>query len=450
MARILCVDDEAGALDILKDTLRKAGHEPVGVRNVDAAMAVLGRGGVDLVLSDYRMPETSGLEFLNRIQEEGLDVPLVMITGHASVGHAVTAMKAGAIDYVTKPVRAGQLELVVAQALELVRLRRQNQALRSEVSELRAGNELVGESAPFNKLLDVIRAAAPTRASVLLQGESGTGKELLARTIHELSGRDDGAFITVNCAAMPEHLVESILFGHEKGAFTGAVKQVKGAFERANRGTLLLDEISEMRLDLQAKLLRALQENEFERVGGTAPVRVDVRVIATTNRDLPIEVDEGRFRQDLYYRLNVLPMRVPALRERPDDIPRLAHHFSRKVSLDLGRPVLGFTPEGLEMLRTYGWPGNVRELAHAVERAVILSKGGDLGPEAFDLLGSAPTGIGSSVPEGAVVLESLRVDEAEVMLIEAALERTDGNRTQAAALLGMSVRTLRSKLNKSD
>ena len=450
MARILCVDDEAGALDILKDTLRKAGHEPVGVRNVDAAMAVLGRGGVDLVLSDYRMPETSGLEFLNRIQEEGLDVPLVMITGHASVGHAVTAMKAGAIDYVTKPVRAGQLELVVAQALELVRLRRQNQALRSEVSELRAGNELVGESAPFNKLLDVIRAAAPTRASVLLQGESGTGKELLARTIHELSGRDDGAFITVNCAAMPEHLVESILFGHEKGAFTGAVKQVKGAFERANRGTLLLDEISEMRLDLQAKLLRALQENEFERVGGTAPVRVDVRVIATTNRDLPIEVDEGRFRQDLYYRLNVLPMRVPALRERPDDIPRLAHHFSRKVSLDLGRPVLGFTPEGLEMLRTYGWPGNVRELAHAVERAVILSKGGDLGPEAFDLLGSAPTGMGSGVPEGAVVLQSLRVDEAEVMLIEAALERTDGNRTQAAALLGMSVRTLRSKLNKSD
>jgi DNA-binding NtrC family response regulator len=450
MARILCVDDEAGALAILKDTLRQAGHEPVGVRNVDAAMAVLGRGGVDLVLSDYRMPETSGLEFLNRIQEEGIDVPLIMITGHASVGHAVTAMKAGAIDYVTKPVRAGQLELVVGQALELVRLRRQNQALRSEVSELRAGNELVGESASFKKLLDVIRAAAPTRASVLLQGESGTGKELLARTIHELSGRDDGAFITVNCAAMPEHLVESILFGHEKGAFTGAVKQVKGAFERANRGTLLLDEISEMRLDLQAKLLRALQENEFERVGGTAPVRVDVRVIATTNRDLPIEVDEGRFRQDLYYRLNVLPMRVPSLRERTDDIPRLAHHFSRKVALDLGRPVLGFTAEGLEMLRTYGWPGNVRELAHAVERAVILAQGEALGPEAFDLLGSAPTGASAGVPDGAVVLQGLRVDDAETMLIEAALKRTEGNRTQAAALLGMSVRTLRSKLNKSN
>ncbi len=450
MARILCVDDEAGALDILKETLRQAGHEPVGVRNVDAAMAVLGRGGIDLVLSDYRMPETSGLEFLNRIQEEGLDVPLIMITGHASVGHAVTAMKAGAIDYVTKPVRAGQLELVVAQALELVRLRRQNQALRSEVSELRAGNELVGESPLFNKLLDVIRAAAPTRASVLLQGESGTGKELLARTIHELSGREDGAFITVNCAAMPEHLVESILFGHEKGAFTGAVKQVKGAFERANRGTLLLDEISEMRIDLQAKLLRALQENEFERVGGAAPVRVDVRVIATTNRDLPVEVDEGRFRQDLYYRLNVLPMRVPALRERPDDIPRLAHHFARKVAVDLDRPVPTFTPEGIEMLRAYPWPGNVRELAHAVERAVILTQSGELGPEAFDLLGSAPSGAGASLPEGAVVLHSLRVDEAEAVLIDAALERTDGNRTQAAALLGMSVRTLRSKLNRAD
>ncbi|MBT8337212.1 MAG: sigma-54 dependent transcriptional regulator [Gemmatimonadetes bacterium] len=448
MARILCVDDEAGALEVLKETLRKAGHEPVGVRNVDAALAVLGRGGVDLILSDYRMPGTSGLEFLQQIQESGLDVPLVMITGHASVNHAVTAMKAGAIDYLTKPIRAGQLELVVQQALELVRLRRQNQALRSEVSELRAGHELVGESRPFEKLMDTIRAAAPTRASVLLQGESGTGKEVLARTIHELSGRDDGAFITVNCAAMPEHLVESILFGHEKGAFTGAVKQVKGAFERANRGTLLLDEISEMRLDLQAKLLRALQENEFERVGGTSPVRVDVRVIATTNRDLPREVDEGRFRQDLYYRLNVLPMRVPALRERGDDIARLAQYFARKVARDLDRPTPAFTPEGLERLQTYPWPGNVRELAHAVERAVILAQSPELGPEAFDLLGDAPSGRGLGVPEGAVVLESLKLEDAEAALIEAALERTEGNRTRAAALLGMSVRTLRSKLNR--
>ncbi|MEK9502031.1 sigma-54-dependent transcriptional regulator [Gaopeijia maritima] len=449
MARILCVDDEAGALEVLKETLRQAGHEPVGVRNVEAAMAVLGRGGIDLVLSDYRMPEHSGLEFLNLIREEGLDVPLVMITGHASVGHAVTAMKAGAIDYVTKPVRAGQLELVVAQALELVRLRRQNQALKSEVTELRAGHELVGESPAFDKLLQVVRAAAPTRASVLLQGESGTGKELIARTIHGLSGRDDGSFITVNCAAMPEHLVESILFGHEKGAFTGAVKQVKGAFERANRGTLLLDEISEMRIDLQAKLLRALQENEFERVGGTAPVRVDVRVIATTNRDLPTEVEEGRFRQDLYYRLNVLPIRVPALRERPDDILRLARHFARRSAGDLDRQAPTFTPEAVERLRTYPWPGNVRELAHAVERAVILSPGPELGPEAFDLLGDAPGAPGNGgLPEGAVVLTSLRIDEAESALIDAALDRTDGNRTQAAALLGMSVRTLRSKLNR--
>ena len=450
MARILCVDDEAGALEVLKETLRQAGHEPVGVRNVEAALAVLGRGGVDLILSDYRMPGTSGLEFLQQIQEQGLDVPLVMITGHASVNHAVTAMKAGAIDYLTKPIRAGQLELVVQQALELVRLRRQNQALRSEVSELRAGHELVGDSPPFKKLMDTIRAAAPTRASVLLQGESGTGKEVLARTVHELSGRDDGSFITVNCAAMPEHLVESILFGHEKGAFTGAVKQVKGAFERANRGTLLLDEISEMRLDLQAKLLRALQENEFERVGGTSPVRVDVRVIATTNRDLPREVDEGRFRQDLYYRLNVLPMRVPALRERGDDISRLAHYFARKVARDLDRPTPAYTPEAIDRLQSYAWPGNVRELAHAVERAVILASGPELGPDSFDLLGDAPAGRGLGVPDGAVVLESLKIDDAEAALIEAALKRTEGNRTQAAALLGMSVRTLRSKLNRAD
>lgn len=449
MARILCVDDEAGALEVLKQILREAGHEPVGVRNVQAAMAVLARGGIDLVLSDYRMPEHSGLEFLNLIREEGIDVPLVMITGHASVGHAVTAMKAGAIDYVTKPVRAGQLEVVVAQALELVRLRRQNQALKSEVSELRASHELIGESAAFERLMQTVRAAAPTRATVLLQGESGTGKELIARSLHQLSGRDDGAFITVNCAAMPEHLVESILFGHEKGAFTGAIKQVKGAFERAHRGTLLLDEISEMRLDLQAKLLRALQENEFERVGGTAPVRVDVRVIATTNRDLPAEVEAGRFRQDLYYRLNVLPVRVPPLRERVEDIVRLARHFARRSAADLDRPAPTFSPEALERLRSYPWPGNVRELAHAVERAVILSPEPELGPEAFDLLGDAPAAPGGPrVPEGAVVLTGLRIDDAETALIEAALERTEGNRTQAAALLGMSVRTLRSKLNR--
>src|SRR5690606_3377973 len=276
----------------------------------------LARGEIDLVVSDYRMPGGTGRELLQEMEERGYDVPPVMVTGYGSIEHAVTAVKAGAVDYVTKPIRPKQLELVVSQALEFTRLKRENAALRHRVAELGVEREIIGESPALKRILETIRTVAATRATVLLQGESGTGKELLARAVHTLSDRRDGPFISVNCAALPENLVESTLFGHEKGAFTGAIRQVKGAFERAHRGTLLLDEISEMRLDLQAKLLRVLQEQEFERVGGTTPVRVDVRIVATTNRDLADEVAKGSFREDLYYRLNAIPIHVPPLRER--------------------------------------------------------------------------------------------------------------------------------------
>ncbi|MGZ8493135.1 MAG: sigma-54-dependent transcriptional regulator, partial [Gemmatirosa sp.] len=316
MATIMYVDDEPAVGLIVEDTLRRAGHEAVGARNVPEALHLLARTSVELIISDYRMPGITGLEFLSMLQREGYDIPVIMLTGYASIEHAVASIKAGAVDYITKPVRPQQLELAVEQALEFVRLKRENETLRHEVMAIRSERQIVGDSPAIRRALQTVAMAAPTRATVLLQGESGTGKELFARAIHEQSDRRDKPFITLNCAALPEGLIESALFGHEKGAFTGAIKRVEGAFERAHRGTLLLDEISEMRLDLQAKLLRVLQEQEFERVGGTAPIKVDVRIIATTNRDLAAEAAAGRFRQDLYYRLSVIPMSIPALRER--------------------------------------------------------------------------------------------------------------------------------------
>jgi len=454
MPKILCIDDEPGVLAATEEMLEDVGFDVVAVRNAEAGLSVLSRGGIDLVVADYRLPGMSGLELLEQMREEGIDVPVVVVTGYATIDHAVTTIKAGAIDYLTKPVRAGQLEVVVNQALELVRLRRQNQALRSEVSKMSAERTVIGDSPEFRQVLEAVGTAAPTRATVLLHGESGTGKELLARMVHERSGRGDEAFVSVNCAAMPEHLVESMLFGHEKGAFTGATKRTPGAFERANHGTLLLDEISEMRLDLQAKLLRALQEQEFERVGGAAPIRVDVRVIATTNRDLRHEVEEGRFREDLFYRLNVLPIRVPPLRERRPDLPALATYFASKAAKDHGRAGATLSPEAIEKIQRHDWPGNVRELGHVVERAVIFAPDGRVRPQdiRIDDLGPVSTGAATMSVEDdgdTVVLETLDVGQVESVLIEAALRRTEGNRTRAAELLGMSVRTLRSKLNRS-
>ncbi|MEO8620354.1 MAG: sigma-54 dependent transcriptional regulator [bacterium] len=471
MATILCVDDEPAIGMILEDTLERAGHTPIGAHNVPLALQALQKGGVDLIISDYRMPGLTGLEFLQLLQQEGYDVPLIMLTGYATIEHAVASIKAGAIDYITKPLLPENLLLAVDQALEYVRLRRENDSLRREVMEFRNERQIIGESPIIRRLMHTVNTAAPTRATVLLQGESGTGKELFARAIHDASDRRDKPFIKLNCAALPEGLIESALFGHEKGAFTGAVKRVEGAFERAHRGTLLLDEISEMRLDLQAKLLRVLQEQEFERVGGTTPIKVDVRIIATTNRDLAAFSAAGHFRSDLYFRLSVIPISIPPLRARPSDIPLLAARFATRVASEMGKVVKAIAPEAIEMLQAYSWPGNVRELQHSIERAVILSPDPVLKCEAFDgqRFGlteswSGPTparhlptisGIIASetanqagIPEGAVVLTSLDVGEAEMKLIARALEVTEGNRTRAALLLGMSVRTLRNKLSE--
>jgi DNA-binding NtrC family response regulator len=463
MATILYLDDEPAIGLILQDTLERAGHVAIGARTVPEALQALAKGGVDLIVSDYRMPGLSGLEFLELLRQEGYDIPLIMLTGFATIEHAVESIKAGAIDYITKPVRPEQLELSVSKGLEVARLRRENDALRREVIEFRNERSIVGDSPQIRRVLQTVSTAAPTRATVLLQGESGTGKELFARAIHDASDRRDRPFIKLNCAALPEGLVESALFGHEKGAFTGAVRRVHGAFERADRGTLLLDEIGEMRIDLQAKLLRVLQEQEFERVGGTQPIKVDVRIIATTNRDLAAFAAQGRFRQDLFFRLSVLPISLPPLRERPQDIPLLASRFAHRAAAELQKDVRGLAPETVALLQQYDWPGNVRELQHAVERAVILSPDEMLQPRAFDgerfglslgssgptlaRVGSNPAADARATGSEGVVLTSLDVGEAETRLIARALEVSGGNRTRAASLLGISVRTLRNKLN---
>jgi DNA-binding NtrC family response regulator len=453
MATILYVDDEPAIGLILQDTLERLGHSAIGATNVPEALSAMSRGNIDLIISDFRMPGLSGLEFLELLRDQGRDVPLIMLTGYGTIEHAVAAIKAGAADYITKPLQAEQLQHAVSQALELSRLKRENEALRTEVMEVRAAREIVAKSPAMRQVLQMISTAAPTRATILLQGESGTGKELLARAIHDQSDRRDRAFVKLNCAAMPEGLVESALFGHEKGAFTGAIKRVEGAFERADGGTLLLDEISEMRLDLQAKLLRVLQEQEFERVGGTTTIHVDVRIIATTNRDIEQSVERGEFRRDLFYRLSVMPIHIPALRERPDDIPILAHHFAHHAALELGREITGITPDALALLQRYQWPGNVRELQHAVERAVILTQGTVLLAAGFDTIRAALSARRTSLPDGAapagtdgVLLPTLDLEEAEATLVERALQITGGNRTRAAQLLGVSDRTLRNKL----
>ena len=455
MANILHVDDEPAVGLVLQDTLERLGHTAIAASNVPEALGALARGDVDLIISDFRMPGLSGLELLELLRDEGKDIPLIMLTGYATIEHAVAAIKAGAADYITKPLQPEQLEHAVTQALELTRLKRENEALRREVMAIRAEREIVAKSAVMRQVLQTLSTAAPTRATVLLQGESGTGKELFARAIHDQSERRSRPFVKLNCAAMPEGLVESALFGHEKGAFTGAIKRVEGAFERANRGTLLLDEITEMRLDLQAKLLRVLQEQEFERVGGTHTMKVDVRIVATTNRDIAQSVERGEFRRDLFYRLSVLPIQIPPLRERPEDIPILAHHFAQRVAADLRREITSIAPDALSLLQRHEWPGNVRELQHAVERAVILTPGTVLAASSFETIRTTVTGWRSSLgtptlretpADASLILRTLNISEAEAQLVQQALRATGGNRTRAAELLGVSVRTLRNKL----
>ena len=447
MSTILCIDDEPSVGVTLEHALAEFGHQAILANSVNEGLKVLAQQSVDLILSDYRMPDATGLDLLEALRQQGFEVPVIIMTGYSSIEHAVLSMRHGAVDYLTKPLRQETLRIAVTNALEVNRLRRENDEFRRELSSLRGPRTIVGESEALRAVMETIAAVAPTRATVLLEGESGTGKELFARALHEQSPRRDQPFVTVNCAALPEGLVESALFGHERGAFTGANARAHGAFERAHRGTLLLDEISEMRLDLQPKLLRAIQEQEIERVGGHQLLKVDVRIVATTNRDLLAEMRANRFRRDLYYRLSVMPIRTPPLRERLGDVPLLVEHFVRNAAASLGVKPPEVPPETLELLQRRSWPGNIRELANVIERAVILCRSGQLLPAAVREVQGVGTATEVLAPaQGAPAAAPINLKELEHIAIERALVATGGHRTRAAELLGISERTLRNKL----
>ena len=376
-AVVLIVDDDDLVLQSLKMVLRAAGYRVKTADRGSKALKILEKEEVDLVITDLKMPSMSGVELLDRIYEMGKDMPVIMITAYATVETAVDAMKKGAFDYIMKPFSADEIELLVKRALEDRRLRRENHKLREVIKQENSPVDftIIGEDEKMKALMRMIERVANSDVTVLIQGESGTGKELFARAIHTISNRREFPYIRMNCAAIPETLMESELFGYEKGAFTGAVASKPGKFELADKGTILLDEIGEMPLHLQAKLLRVLQEKEIDRLGGRQTVKVDTRVIATTNRNLAKEVKEGRFREDLFFRLNVLPLYIPPLRERRDDIPLLARHFLAKFNKRIGKSIRAISDPAMSLLMEYSWPGNVRELENCILRAAILCDG---------------------------------------------------------------------------
>jgi len=434
--RVVIVDDEERMAGVIAATLARVGYECQQCASGDAALAALEEHPADVVVTDWKMPGMDGLTLLRRLRARWPAMPVVLLTAYGSVPSAVAAMREGAFDYVTKPFDNDELRALVARALDMTRLERENRYLRQEVASRYAPETVVAESEASRKLLELVRRVAPSRAAVLIQGESGTGKELVARLLHYWSDRVGQPFVAVNCKAFAEGVLESELFGHEKGAFTGAVAARPGCFERATGGTLFLDEIGEIGPDFQAKLLRVLQDGEVLPVGGTRSRRVDVRVVTATNRSLRDEIAAGRFRDDLYYRLNVIPVQLAPLRERREDILPLAHHFLARHAAESGRG-LALAPEAEEALVAHAWPGNVRELENAIERAVVLAHGERITPEDLLLEQHGPSA--DAAPEG-TLQDSL--DRAAAARIRSALEAAKGNRAEAARGLGIDRTTL--------
>ncbi len=441
--RILIVDDEKNTREGLRWALESHADEVTIAEDGEKALLLLGDHPADLVISDLKMPKMDGMELLQHVKEEYPESEFVILTGHGTVETAVEAMKLGAFDYLMKPVNLEELGLLIKRVFEQRELRRENERLRAEVNERYGFENIVGNSAGMQKVFQMVRQVAPTRASVLVQGDTGTGKELVARAIHYNSPRKNKPFVAVNCGALTQSLLESELFGHEKGAFTGAVKQRAGRFEAADRGTIFLDEIGETSPEFQVKLLRVLQEQEFERVGGHTPVKVDVRVIAATNRDLKKEVDEGRFREDLYYRLNVVRIDLPPLRERRDDVALLVHHFLQEFGREHGR-TLTISPRAMQMLQNHEWPGNVRQLRTVMESVCILTPGKEIGPS------NLPDEIRDEPDKGPHLrlAVGMTVKDAERELIRATLAENKGNKAKAARILGLGRKTLYRKLEE--
>ena len=444
---ILVVDDDRAHRTMLRTLLGGWGYTVQEADDGARAIEQVHEKSYDLILMDVRMVEVSGLEALSEIKSFNPAIPIIIMTAYSSVETAVEALKKGAYDYLSKPLDFDELQLAIGRAMDHTRLKVENRALKESLGVGFNTGDIIGRSRVMVELLETVALVAPTEATVLITGESGTGKELIASAIHLNSPRREKPFIQLNCAAITETLLESELFGHERGAFTGADRRKEGRFRLANRGSIFLDEISEMSVAMQAKLLRVLQEKEIQRVGGEEVLRVDVRVMAATNRDLKAEIEGGRFREDLYYRLNVVTLAVPALRERREDIPLLAQHFLDSFAEKNRKQIKGFTPQAMDRLVRYHWPGNVRELMNAVERGVILCRGDYVSEIDFPLSVSDV-----DAPEQESVREELLADlpleEVEKVTILKTLESAGGNKSETARRLGITRRTLHKKLKK--
>jgi two-component system response regulator AtoC len=448
--KILIVDDEHLIRWSLDKDLRQAGYTTQQAASGEEALEIIEEDDPDIVLLDLRMPGIDGFQVMGEVKQRNLNTLFIIVTGTGDVKTAVRAVKEGAVDYICKPFEIEDVKLRIEMALETARMRRELNNLKKDLNAQYGFGNLIGDAPPMQEIFSTIQKVSASKfTTVLLQGESGTGKDLVARTIHSLSDRSQAIFLDINCSAFPESLLESELFGHERGAFTGARGQKKGLFELADGGTIYLDEIGDMPLTLQGKLLKAIESKRFRRVGGTTEISVDIRIIAATNKDLKTEVEQGRFRNDLFYRLKVIPIYLPALRERQEDIPKLAHHFIEKFNQEFKKSVRGISDEALTLLVQYAWPGNVRELKNVIERVLILETGDTI--EAKDL----PPEIAQYVEEPReskiadnFPLAGLSLEEVEKELISKAIAMAAGNQTRAAELLGISRDTLRYRLQK--
>jgi DNA-binding NtrC family response regulator len=444
-ASILIVEDEPKMRRLLELQLADEGFVALTAPDAETGLQLLRKNGFDLVVTDFKMPGMSGLEFLHEIRGIDANLPVIIMTAYGTVESAVDAMKAGASDYVLKPFSLAELVLVIRKELATHELRQENRDLREALGRRYEYKNIIARSDKMQAVLALVERVAPTNSTVLLGGESGVGKDMIARAIHEHSNRASGPFVKINSTAIPENLLESELFGYEKGAFSGANTSKQGKFELANRGTLFLDEIGDVPPAIQVKLLRVLQDREFERLGGTKTLKVDVRLVAATNRDLRAALEDGTFREDLYYRLNVVAIDIPPLRDHKEDIPALANFFLEKSARESSKPVQGLTPAAMKLLMDFRWPGNVRELQNVIERGVTLSSEHVLDVRDIHLDSMAPRRSAETAP---VLPEGMTLDQWEEEMIREALNRANGNKSQAARSLGLSRNALRYRLSK--